>query len=608
MFRPRALIILLVPFFLFVFSTPSFAQAGSRLKVCNTGKVAVEVAIASSYSEFLKPNSDYWTIKPYTVAPDDCAIVYDQSGPNQAYCFSLPLSEQLRCDNPPVEALVGFGFRDAARGMVSLEATPPPDFGVYSRSSRKVLWWDHRSLCVDPGAPGTRPPYVTRDSKLPGVCASGFVPIASAYNFYPNAAFCGGVSQPGVRSPGCAGGNYLLTVSAVPANHEVDVSGGVADDDFKPVKRDPEMERVENAAREALKKEFEEAIKQGKEEEAKRREAADPINQAAANRKIFEARRDSIDYAAEHTRNIGRIRDLTQFSPDWLRSADPILYVRGTVSRVEPPNGLRQPARLYFKESPDNAFIACIPVPQLFDLQKYAGKYLEVRGRVSQSNCGGKVADVQVVNPAMILDLANGTPSDEAALPGMTVSPPPNKGGPAVFTPPPPGRDRNDRSDAAQRPRNEVPQQPPSAPTPAPSSTATAPTQTAPSSAATSTAPSPIPPGTRIEVTLMEPVDLLHANDGDTFRAQVLRASAPGGGNAPSVGSAVTLRFARTPAPGVNGFNTVSLTLQSVTLNGQPVFVSSNAFTTAVPTAATAGPSATFRAGMRLFFIVSGTR
>ena len=106
----------------------------------------------------------------------------------------------------------------------------------------------------------------------------------------------------------------------------------------------------------------------------------------------------------------------------------------------------------------------------------------------------------------------------------------------------------------------------------------------------------------------MEPVDLLHANDGDTFRAQVLRASAPGGGNAPSVGSAVTLRFARTPAPGVNGFNTVSLTLQSVTLNGQPVFVSSNAFTTAVPTAATAGPSATFRAGMRLFFIVSGTR
>src|SRR5262249_39806802 len=158
--------------------------------------------------------------------------------------------------------------------------------------------------------------------------------------------------------------------------------------------RDPAMEKIESAARDAFKKEFEEAIKRGKEEEAKRREAADPINQAAANRKIFEARRDSIDFAAEHTRNIGRIRDLTQFSPEWLRSADPILYVRGTVSRVEPPSGPRQPARLYFKESPDNAFIACIPVPQIFDLQRYAGKYLEVRGRVSQSNCGGKVGDV----------------------------------------------------------------------------------------------------------------------------------------------------------------------------------------------------------------------
>src|SRR5262249_6542708 len=145
-------------------------------------------------------------------------------------------------------------------------------------------------------------------------------------------------------SPGCVGGNYVLKVSAIPANHEVDVAGGAADGDFNPVRRDPAMEKIESAARDAFKKEFEEAIKRGKEEEAKRREAADPINQAAANRKIFEARRDSIDFAAEHTRNIGRIRDLTQFSPEWLRSADPILYVRGTVSRVEPPSGPRQPA------------------------------------------------------------------------------------------------------------------------------------------------------------------------------------------------------------------------------------------------------------------------
>src|SRR5689334_24328149 len=102
---------------------------------------------------------------------------------------------------------------------------------------------------------------------------------------------------------------------------------------------------------------------------------------------------NSIDYAAEHTRNIGRVRELSQFTPDWLRTTEPLLYVRGTVSRVEPPSGPRQPARLYFKESPVDAFIACIPTPVIFNLQQYVGKHLEVRGRVSQSNCGGKVAD-----------------------------------------------------------------------------------------------------------------------------------------------------------------------------------------------------------------------
>ncbi len=601
MFRPRTLIVLFVPIFLFLLSTPSFAQAGSRLRVCNTGKVPVEVAVASSYFEILKLNSDYWIIKPYVIAPNDCALVYDDAGPNQAYCFSLPLSEQLHCDNPPVEALVGFGFKDAAGQMVSLEATSPPNFGTYSTTKRKVLWWDSRPhpLCVDPSG---REQYVTRDSRLPEACASGFTPVVASYNFYPNAAFCGGAPAP-FGSPGCAGGNYLLNVEADPSKRAVEVGGGPTDANFHPEPRDPAAEKADQAVRDAWKKLFADAIKQGKEEEEKRREAADPINQAAANRKIFEARANSIDYAAEHTRNIGRIRDLAEFSPEWLRTTEPMLYVRGTVSRVEAPTGPRQPARLYFKESPDNAFVACIPVPQLFDLQKYAGKYLEVRGRVSQSNCGGKVADVQIANPAMILDLANGTPSDEAALPGMTVSPPPNKGGPAAFVPPPPGRDRNDRSDATQRtrvPRGE------SRPT-ASAAPAVTPTVDPPSTAPT-IASSPIPVGTRIEATLLEPIDLLRAIDGETFRGQVLRATAAGGANVPPAGSAVVLRFARTPAPGVNGISSVSLTLQSVTLNGQPVPVSSNAFATAIPANAAPGLSTTFRAGMRIFFIVGSAR
>jgi hypothetical protein len=191
-----------------------------------------------------------------------------------------------------------------------------------------------------------------------------------------------------------------LNVTAKPATGEIDVTGGEGVDEDHPAPGStPEVTAVEKSVQDALKQAVNDALRRGAEEEAKRREAADPFNQAAANRAVAEARANSIDYAAEHTRNIGRVRELSQFTPDWLRTTEPLLYVRGTVSRVEPPSGPRQPARLYFKESPDNAFIACIPTPQIFNLQQYVGKHLEVRGRVSQSNCGGKVADVQIANP-----------------------------------------------------------------------------------------------------------------------------------------------------------------------------------------------------------------
>src|SRR5689334_7762802 len=195
---------------------------------------------------------------------------------------------------------------------------------------------------------------------------------------------------------------------------------------------------------------------------------------------------NSIDYAAEHTRNIGRVRELSQFTPDWLRTTEPLLYVRGTVTRVEPPSGRRQPARLYFKESPDNAFVACIPAPQIFNLQQYVGKHLEVRGHVSQSNCGGKVGDVVVTSPAMILDLANGMPSDEAVLPGMTT---PSSGS---------GQSPASRAMAA------------------------------------------IPIGTRIRVSITANIDLAHAANPSTFQAQLAAPIALPDGTI-SQGAAVTL-------------------------------------------------------------------
>src|SRR6185437_9718819 len=96
-----------------------------------------------------------------------------------------------------------------------------------------------------------------------------------------------------------------------------------------------------------------------------------------AARQEFEERQSKIDYHAEHERNLGRIREVAKFSPDWLRTATP-LYVRGTVSRVELPSGRQPWARLYFTESPDGAFVACVYAALFNNLQQYVGKNIEV--------------------------------------------------------------------------------------------------------------------------------------------------------------------------------------------------------------------------------------
>jgi hypothetical protein len=411
MFRARALIILLVAFSLIVLSAPAFAADGqTRLHVCNKGTMPVAVGVARSEGSLLE--AKYWVISSVTIAPQNCVVVYDQSG--QGVYRARPGQVQILS---PGEALLGFGLKDTSGRFVSLRATSVPDFGNYDYGVKAVSRAS-RTLCVDSV---TTPVFHTTDSKLfeaarcaelqlPGV--SRAVPLTTAYHF----------SWPASRSA-YVDNDYYLNVSARPAAGEIDVTGGEGvDESHPPPGSTPEVTAAEKAVQDALKQALNDALRRGAEEEAKRREAAEPFNQAAANRAAAEARANSIDYAAEHTRNIGRVRELSQFTPDWLRTTEPLLYVRGTVSRVEPPSGPRQPARLYFKESPDNAFIACIPAPQIFNLQQYVGKHLEVRGRVSQSNCGGKVADVQIANPAMILDLAKGTPSDEAVLPGMTAA------------------------------------------------------------------------------------------------------------------------------------------------------------------------------------------
>jgi hypothetical protein len=78
--------------------------------------------------------------------------------------------------------------------------------------------------------------------------------------------------------------------------------------------------------------------------------------------------------------------------------------VRGTVSRVSVKFGGRPFwLTIFFKESPNAAFVVCSPYPDMFqetigDLYALVGKTLEVSGEVESSMCAGKAASIRVVD------------------------------------------------------------------------------------------------------------------------------------------------------------------------------------------------------------------
>jgi hypothetical protein len=107
---------------------------------------------------------------------------------------------------------------------------------------------------------------------------------------------------------------------------------------------------------------------------------------------------------------------------------------------------------------------------------------------------------------------------------------------------------------------------------------------------------------------------MVHAADGDAFRAQTSGPIGLPGGNVLPQGAAILLRFSRTAAPNMARipnapqFVSVGLALQSITLNGEALPVSSNVVSRILPAGATAGVRATYPSGMSLMFIVSGGR
>src|SRR6185369_3328367 len=84
------------------------------------------------------------------------------------------------------------------------------------------------------------------------------------------------------------------------------------------------------------------------------------------------------------------------YDPQWLGQN---LVITGTVSRVEvDTKGYPKWVTIYFKESPDAAFVVCSPYPDLFqervglNLNSLVGKTLEAAGQVESPYCGGKAS------------------------------------------------------------------------------------------------------------------------------------------------------------------------------------------------------------------------
>jgi hypothetical protein len=100
------------------------------------------------------------------------------------------------------------------------------------------------------------------------------------------------------------------------------------------------------------------------------------------------------DQEENHQRWAGSHQSPASYDPQWMGQN---IVVTGTVSRVEVTPGHPPWVTIYFKESPDAAFVVCSPYPDMFqekvgpDLSVLIGRTLQAAGQVESPYCGHKV-------------------------------------------------------------------------------------------------------------------------------------------------------------------------------------------------------------------------
>lgn len=370
------------------------------LGVCNKGTVAVNVTVAKKLETLFDP---LWHVEGWwLIRPGICGRVYTDS------------ESGYRVSGEP--AYIAFSFLDAHDKLTTGTVDPVPDFGFNPNdlvqiaqtgsTGSNIMTKADRKICVN----GDKMSYNIKDLMLAD-CASyhpegnvgPFFSFATALYFKPVTSSCFELD--------CQGGGYILNVAPGPGDRNVHASVGsssvssAADaqaglkmiaDFLAAAAKAGKEERQKQVQAEAAAAETQ--LQQARDRQAAREEAQKQTKAAAAAgvpdaqvpAQIVER-----NEANNRQRWAGSRQSPASYNPQWMGQN---IVVVGTVSRVEvAPSGSPQWVTIYFKESPDAAFVVCSPYPDLFqekvglNLSVLIGKTMEAAGQVESPYCGHNV-------------------------------------------------------------------------------------------------------------------------------------------------------------------------------------------------------------------------
>lgn len=397
----RLPVLLLTALILLGTAVPLRAQtsttSGVDLSVCNKGTVPVEVVAAEKNEPLLGVGKLYWNIRGHTVAPGKCKDVYGSG-------IGLP-------------AYIAFGFVDAKGQWGSGTIAEVPDFGTFSRwfQTQKVLVGAAQAMCV------RKDEYrYSVDGDIPSDCAGmnsanatdpkhgPYVPLTAALFFETDGQTCKDTWRNQVYC------HHYLNISPSLSDRELHAATGRDSGEHD---AETPQDNGSSAGTQLLQALAKDAAEERQREARVAADAAEAqqahlVERAAAREKQQQqiltadaAGNPDVKVEAQMIR-----REEENNRERWARTRQsPAAYdpqwtghnvaIVGTVSRVEiDPSGTPQWVSIYFKESPDAAFVVCSPYPDLFqerigpNLSALVGKTLEAAGQVESPYCGHKAS------------------------------------------------------------------------------------------------------------------------------------------------------------------------------------------------------------------------